>query len=122
MKTINGKNKVERTINKLVKYLGIETKNESNQYLKITNFEKPIFKVAPETIKCRKDLFIIELANTEKTFFTKDWATIRISGMIAFAPWKPEDVAELERLAKNGDDVEKVKIGEKIHKKHAFNA
>lgn len=39
MKTINGKNKSERQINKTQKYLNIELKNNSNNYFEIESFD-----------------------------------------------------------------------------------
>lgn len=35
MKTINGKNKLERQLNKAIKYVGVELKEYSNKYLRI---------------------------------------------------------------------------------------
>ncbi len=121
-KNINGTNKTNRTINKLKKYLGIETKLDSNKYLKITKLNKAVFKVAPEICKeVSNDFLVINPQNSKKPFFTKKWATIMIDNMVAWAPYKQEDIEKLERLSKGFDDVEKVKIGNRILKKNAFN-
>ncbi|MBN4089702.1 hypothetical protein [Mycoplasma enhydrae] len=57
MKTINGKNKLERQINRAKKYLGIDLEVESNRYLRVKKqeYENNIFVISPSACRYSKN-------------------------------------------------------------------
>lgn len=115
MKTVNGKNKLERQINKAKKYLGIELVESSNQYLKVKSYDEAnTYVVSKEAAKLVKngELYVIKPQNWNdeiKPLFVKPFATIETDNLIWFK-LNPEFVSEevkneLEEVLKGFDDI-----------------
>lgn len=129
MKSVNGKNKLERQINKAKKYLGIELINASNKYLKIGNIEdkENTYVIFGEGIKYSelKELFILKPLNSNgEVIFIKEWASISEMGSyyygdyVIFKPFKEEDKNLAKKLSNGYDDI--YNLDEFIRKNGSF--
>lgn len=114
MKTVNGKNKLERQINKLKKYLNIIVEERSNKYLTITDFDEEntfIFIGTPRYVK-DGDLCLIEPINATEPLFFKSWSVyyekaswyFNYQDFVIFKTWEGNHKKVIE-LAKGADDV-----------------
>lgn len=83
MKTINGNNKLERQINKALKYVDLELKQISNNNLKIVKFSNKNFLIAKESYKVLDTKFgrkiLIEPLNSDKKYWINDYNTILLN-------------------------------------------
>jgi len=112
MKTVNGKNKLERQITKAKKYSGAEIYDATNKYLKVRDAEKDTYIFFGEF----KDLdtkygekILIEPVNAEKPIWLNKWATINEDNyydtFVIFRAFNDKMKAECERLNKGQDDL-----------------
>lgn len=142
MTTLNGKNKVERQINKAKKYLGIELVRASNKYLNIESVDsnKKYYFVSPTSCLVVKngELLMVKPLNKkdEKPFFFKTFAVLKTSeyfngGGFIVSPFWSDVKKEMSNLSKGFDDIVplnlknlneyKIKIGENVIEWNNFN-
>lgn len=117
MKTVNGKNKLERQINKAKKYLNIELVESSNKYLKIKNFDKENTFIIFNNFDISKNgewalIRPVNKSNPDKPFFKKEFGTIngkmyfhKDVEFCIFKSFGNDEHNELLDLAKGFDDV-----------------
>lgn len=80
MKTINGNNKLERQINKAIKYVGVNLKEVSNKYLKIAEVlqTENVIVQKGKIVDTKYGLKIVfEVAG--ETFWINEYNTIKLS-------------------------------------------
>lgn len=115
MFTVNGKNKLERQINKAFKYLEIKLSNLSNKYLEIEEFNKENTFIAIDNSKIVKngELLVISPINLkDKVIFKPKWATLIVNNYynnyqnyVIFQEKNPEQLKVLNELANGYDDI-----------------
>ena len=114
MITKNGKNKTERTINKLKKYFNVDVENSSNQYFKVANSKElnNLYIINKDFVKVVKngELLVIDPENNDgKVFFVKSWkAFVNENGEYIFDLYHQNDKERMNELVKGSDSVELV--------------
>lgn len=114
MKTVNGNNKLQRQINKALKYNEMVLVEDSNKYLRIEKWnESKTFFVSNESVKfgCNQygEYAMLVPLNIAKPIFIKPWNVINAYGLDGVQlgyfvyVWKDEHAATLNDLVK-GDD------------------
>lgn len=116
MKTVNGNNKLERQINKALKYNELVLVEDSNKYLRIEKWnESKTFFVSNESVKFGSNQYgeyamLIPL-NIAKPIFIKPWNVINAYGLDGgqvgyfVYTYKDSDAATLNDLVKGDDGV-----------------
>ena len=114
LKNVNGKNKLERQINKAKKYVGLTLADASNKYLKIIGIDDPAntYIFFGETNEY-EDKVIIQAENMDKGIFVKKFATVqsqmwRNGGFVYFTIFRPffdNDKAACAENAKGAEEL-----------------
>ncbi|MFW6273245.1 MAG: hypothetical protein ACOC2U_05655 [bacterium] len=112
MKTVNGKNKLERQINKAKKFTGVTLEEKSNKYLKVTDAEEHVYIYFGdfadiETKYGRKIKFTP--VNAQKDYWMNEWGTVQdknyYDSFVIFKAYNDQLKQEFSELAKGADDV-----------------
>lgn len=115
MKTVNGKNKLERQITKAKKFVGVELEEKSNKYLQVTNLESVASDVYIyfgnfadlQTKYGRKIKF--QPLNAQKEYWFNEWGTIHdknyYDNFVIIKAYNDKLREEFSELAKGADDV-----------------
>lgn len=114
LKYVNGKNKLERQINKAKKYVGLTLAHASNNYLKVIGIDDPENTyVFFGDVNEWNDKVIIQATNMNKGIFIKKFATVqskmwREGGFVYFTIFRPffdNDKALCKENAKGAEDL-----------------
>ena len=114
LKNVNGKNKLERQINKAKKYVGLTLAHASNNYLKVIGIDDPAntYVFFGETNEY-EDKVIIQATNMDRGIFIKKFATVqskmwRNGGFVYFTIFRPyfdNDKKMCEENAKGAEEL-----------------
>ena len=111
MVSVNGKNKLERNINKLKKYFGLELIINGKNGVLQGNMEG-IVGVPRYSVKVVKngDLLVINLANDDEPFFVKPFFafTDKKNKWVYFKPYGQKIIDRINHLIKGADEVFKL--------------